>query len=127
MRSPKNYLGFLTRKRESPEFTKRQFVFKAVQIYLCYLGFDFAGSHIYSLETQYAYGKITAYQAFYAPNVLYYYFITGFCLANGLWKLFEIYWWGKDRVKRLSLDCDGEVITFHKSIDKTMKTSSEVN
>lgn len=85
---------------KNPEYSRREWIFKAVQIYLCYLGFDLAGAHIYSLEVKFAYGQISAYEAFYSPMVLYYYFITGFCLANILWKLFEMYWWAKNR-------CDG--------------------
>jgi hypothetical protein len=94
----------LQRHKASPNFTRRQWIFKAIQIYLCYLGADFSGSQIYNLEIKYAHNQISAYQAFYAPMVLYYYLVSGFCLANAFWKLIEMYWWGKDHLKALRLE-----------------------
>lgn len=57
----------------------------------------------------------------YGVNYAYYAAINGLFMGLAAWKMFEIYWWGKDHAEKLrSSECDGELIPFHNRIEYSM-------
>jgi len=113
-------LVLLRRKAKSPEYTRQQWIMKGAQIYICAVGMDLSGAKLYWYEAELHYNRMTPQEA-YGPYYAYLCGIHGLLIALALWRLLEMYWWGKDHVEKLrSLDCEGEVITLHKSIDGIM-------
>ncbi len=127
----------LRRSAKSPEYTRRQWIMKGVQLYLCAIAMDLAGAQIYHREVLYALRQASFEEAFYSPQVLYYYAVVGLALGLATWKLFEMYWWAKDRVEAMEkLRAEGvETVIFSgvteftnnfTGIDDAMRPKSEV-
>jgi len=57
------------------------------------IGYQLAGLKINDIELNLYYGKI----ARYGPDYVFYMGVEGLFLALALWRLFEVYWWAKNR------------------------------
>jgi hypothetical protein len=90
--------GFFRRKKTSPEYTRRQWIMKCTQIFLCCVGMEMSGLKLYQLDTDFALRRIS-YEAAYGLPSLYYWVVNGLCMGLAFWKLLEVYWWGKDHAK----------------------------
>jgi hypothetical protein len=89
----------LNKRKLSPEYTRRQWIFKCSQIFLCAIGMELSGLRIYAAEISVFSGHIAPA---YAYNYMYVYYcaVHGLCMALALWRILEIYWWAKDRTER---------------------------
>jgi hypothetical protein len=95
--------SFITKKKPSPEYTRWQWRFKAIQLYVCAIGMDLSGLKLNELDVNYYFHRITYEQA-YGFNFVYYAGVHGLLMGLALWKLFEIYWWGKGKVEQLKME-----------------------
>ena len=77
-----------------PEYTRFQWYFKGLMLFISAVGYQLAGLKINDIELNLYYGKIAAYGADY----VFYMGVEGLFLALGLWRLMEIYWWAKNRL-----------------------------
>ena len=87
--------GFIKARPTSPQYTKREWIFKCTTLFLAAVGMDLTGAKLYFFDSEYYYGRLNYEQAYGFQNI-YFWAMHGLCLALALWKLFEIYWWGKD-------------------------------
>lgn len=72
-----------------PEYTRFQWCFKLVMLFISAIGFQLAGLKINDLEFK---GLI------YGLDYIFFMMFEGLFLALGLWRLLEVYWWAKNRV-----------------------------
>jgi len=81
-----------------PEYSRKEWFFKIFMLGLSGLTYQFLGLKINDLELNLYYGKILAYGLDYVFLLG----CQGIVLALALWRLLEIYWYGKNKVKDLA-------------------------
>jgi len=88
----------LKTQRANPEYSRLDWIFKAITLYLCYVGMDLSGLKLNELDVQYYFGKIS-YETAYGLPSMYYWAVHGLCMGLALWKMFEMLWWGQAKVR----------------------------
>ena len=78
----------ITRKKRSPNYSRRSWIIKCLGLYVYSVGLDLTGRKIYSIDIQ----DIPIHDAFY----IYVLALHGLFLGLGFFRLLEIYWSGKD-------------------------------
>lgn len=93
-------IAFLKRKKPSPAYTRRQWIMKAATLFICAVGMDLSGLKLNELDVGYYFHRLSYEQA-YGLNFAYYAGLHGLFWGLALWKLFEMYWWGREKVQEI--------------------------
>jgi hypothetical protein len=92
--------ALIQKKKPSPNYTRKEWVFKLIQLLIYCLGIDLSGMKLYSIDVAVAYNQITA-DAAYGFMYAYYCGIHGLFWGLAVWRIFELHWWSKDMLIKL--------------------------
>jgi hypothetical protein len=92
--------AFIQKKKPSPVYSRRKFIFLALQLVVYAIGMDVFGQKIASIDIAYSLNQLTKDQAY---NFAYAYYcgINGLFMGLGFFRLLELYWWAKDSLLTL--------------------------
>ena len=82
-------------KQSRPEYSRGQWYFKNLMLFISAIGYTLAGYKINDIEVNKYYSKILNY----GPDYVFYMGVEGLFLALALWRILEIYWWAKNRAQ----------------------------
>lgn len=82
-------------KAANPQYSRGQWYFKIFMLGLSALAYQFVGYKINDIELNKYYGRIAAY----GPDYIFLLGSQGLLLGLAVWRLLEVYWWAKNKVK----------------------------
>lgn len=90
------YLIYRSRfKAANPQYTRGQWYFKIFMLGLVAVAYQFVGYKLHDIELNLYYGRIVSYGLDYVFLMG----TQGLLLGLAVWRLLEVYWWAKNKVK----------------------------